>query len=100
MFSQVVPWLWNGHAETIFAALTRRKLGLQYERKIVQLEDGGVVALDHEPAEMDKVCAVSKKSKAAIAHLKDESSVPTHLRSGASSLKEGKKEDLNACQPS
>ncbi len=41
--------------ETIFASLTRKDPGLQYNRRLVELEDGGVVALDFEPLDMDKV---------------------------------------------
>lgn len=49
-----IPWLWNGHVETIFASQTRKNPNLEYNRRLVELEDGGVVALDFEPIEMDK----------------------------------------------
>jgi len=52
-----IPWLWNGHVETIFASQTRKNPNLEYNRRLVELEDGGVVALDFEPIEMDKVSA-------------------------------------------
>lgn len=38
----------NGHVETIFAALFRRNPHITYEREIVHMPDGGVVALDSE----------------------------------------------------
>lgn len=38
----------NGHVETIFAALFRRRPHVLYDREIVQMPDGGVVALDTE----------------------------------------------------
>ena len=38
----------NGHVETIFAALFRRNPHITYEREILHMPDGGVVALDAE----------------------------------------------------
>ena len=38
----------NGHVETIFAALFRRRPHILYDRELVQMPDGGVVALDTE----------------------------------------------------
>jgi predicted alpha/beta-fold hydrolase len=52
---QVLPWFWNGHVETLFATITRRHPRLKYNRQLVRMEDGGVVALDFEPLAMDKV---------------------------------------------
>lgn len=38
----------NGHVETIFAALFRRRPHILYDRELVHMPDGGVVALDTE----------------------------------------------------
>ena len=38
----------NGHVETILAALLRRKPHLLYDRELLHMPDGGVVALDTE----------------------------------------------------
>jgi hypothetical protein len=38
----------NGHVETIFAALFRRRPHILYDRELVHMPDGGVVALDSE----------------------------------------------------
>lgn len=38
----------NGHVETIFAALFRRNPHITYEREILHMPDGGVIALDAE----------------------------------------------------
>jgi len=38
----------NGHVETIFAALFRRSPHILYDRELVHMPDGGVVALDTE----------------------------------------------------
>ncbi|RMZ52610.1 hypothetical protein APUTEX25_000729, partial [Auxenochlorella protothecoides] len=38
--------LCNGHVETIFAALFRRTPGVVYDRELVHMPDGGLVALD------------------------------------------------------
>lgn len=38
----------NGHVETIFAALFRRRPHILYNRELVHMPDGGVVALDSE----------------------------------------------------
>ena len=41
-------FLHNGHVETIFAAWFRRRPHVLYEREIVHMPDGGMVALDRE----------------------------------------------------
>lgn len=41
-------WLWNGHAETIFAWATRRSPNVVYYRRCLSLADGGVLALDYD----------------------------------------------------
>ena len=38
----------NGHVETIFAALFRRRPHILYDRELVHMPDGGVVAIDSE----------------------------------------------------
>lgn len=39
-------WLCNGHVETLFAAFFRKPLGLDYQRRLLPMSDGGTVALD------------------------------------------------------
>lgn len=59
-----LPFLTNGHVETIFAAKTRRTPHITYRRECLGRPDGGVVALDWElftePAKVRDVlcCAV------------------------------------------
>eukprot|EP00276_Gloeochaete_wittrockiana_P009635 CAMPEP_0184644368 /NCGR_PEP_ID=MMETSP0308-20130426/1092_1 /TAXON_ID=38269 /ORGANISM="Gloeochaete witrockiana, Strain SAG 46.84" /LENGTH=369 /DNA_ID=CAMNT_0027072853 /DNA_START=1468 /DNA_END=2577 /DNA_ORIENTATION=- len=41
------PFLYNGHLQTIFAALFRRNPDVQYDREYVPTSDGGEIALDY-----------------------------------------------------
>jgi hypothetical protein len=41
-----LPFLTNGHVETIFAALVRARIDLEYRREYIFVAEGGVVALD------------------------------------------------------
>lgn len=43
--------------KTLFATILRRHPRLKYNRQLVRMDYGGVVALDFEPIEMDKVSA-------------------------------------------
>ncbi|TPX35118.1 hypothetical protein SmJEL517_g02432 [Synchytrium microbalum] len=55
------PYLFNGHLQTIYAALVAqpRKAGksddVKYERDIVEMPDGGVIALDWYPTCADSI---------------------------------------------
>lgn len=44
-------YLSNGHVETIFAALFRKKPHINYSRELLRMPDGGTVALDAEDTE-------------------------------------------------
>ena len=52
---QARHWLFNGHIETIFAAKFRRSPGLRYSRECLIMPDGGTVAIDFEPLDLDQV---------------------------------------------
>jgi len=41
--------------KTLFATILRRHPRLKYNRQLVRMDYGGVVALDFEPLEMDEV---------------------------------------------
>jgi hypothetical protein len=41
-----LPFLTNGHVETIFAAKARSKVDVTYRRETLHMPDGGIVALD------------------------------------------------------
>jgi hypothetical protein len=45
----------NGHVETIYAALFRKSPHLLYDRELVRMPDGGVVAVDTEDVPPEKV---------------------------------------------
>jgi hypothetical protein len=47
--------LGNGHVETIFAALFRRKPHVLYDREILHMPDGGCVAIDTEDLPPEQV---------------------------------------------
>lgn len=47
-------FLHNGHVETIFAALFRKRPHLMYDRELVHMPDGGVVSLDREKVEPEQ----------------------------------------------
>ncbi|KAK9810879.1 hypothetical protein WJX73_005069 [Symbiochloris irregularis] len=49
----ILPFLANGHVETIFAALTRVAPQVQYARTQLDMPDGGAVALDYEDLQAD-----------------------------------------------
>lgn len=66
---QVLPWFWNGHVETIFAALTRKNPRLDLDRRLVELEDGGVVAIDFEPMELQQVTTTHNFCAAVVLSL-------------------------------
>lgn len=52
-----LPFLTNGHVETIFAAKARKKVDVEYRRENLHMPDGGVVSLDWRvPKEGDLVC--------------------------------------------
>ena len=40
------PWLKSAHASTIYPALLRRIKGVEYEREVLELEDGDFLDLD------------------------------------------------------
>lgn len=51
-----LPFLTNGHVETIFAAKARKKVDIEYRRENLHMPDGGVVSLDWRvPKEGDLV---------------------------------------------
>lgn len=51
-----LPFLTNGHVETIFAAKARKKVDVEYRRENLHMPDGGVVSLDWRvPKEGDLV---------------------------------------------
>lgn len=52
----------NGHVETIFAALFRKKPHICYRRELIHMPDGGTVALDTE----DQVTTASLPSDAPV----------------------------------
>jgi predicted alpha/beta-fold hydrolase len=51
-------WLFNGHAETIWAFAARRLPRLVYFRRCLNLSDGGVLALDFDNSAEAQVCTV------------------------------------------
>lgn len=54
-----LPFLTNGHVETIFAAKARKKVDVEYRRENLHMPDGGVVSLDWRvPKEGDLVCTL------------------------------------------
>lgn len=67
-----LPFLTNGHVETIFAAKARKKVDVEYRRENLNMPDGGVVSLDWRvPKEGDVVrlesgCSQAPSSAASV----------------------------------